>query len=145
MKNKVISLLLKHKLIRFFLVSGINTAFGYGLFALFLYVGLVYPLALFISTVAGILFNFKTIGSLVFKNHNNILIFKFFGVYGITYLCNLGGLALFKAFEINLYLSGAVLVVPVGILSFGLNRKFVFKEDNLLKKNNYKFNENPKC
>ncbi|MCX6238351.1 MAG: GtrA family protein [Bacteroidia bacterium] len=119
--------LLKNKLILFFVVSGLNTVFGYGLFALLIFIGIIYPLALLISTIAGILFNFKTIGVVIFKNHNNILIFKFLGVYGITYLCNLGGLALFKSFEINIYLSGAILLIPVGLLAFILNKIFVFK------------------
>lgn len=114
------------KLIRFFLVSGLNTIFGYGLFALLLLLGVSYPVALFISTIAGILFNFKTIGIIVFKNHNNLLLFRFFGVYGITYLLNLGGLALFKYFGINVYAGQAILLLPVGLFAFYLNRKFVF-------------------
>jgi putative flippase GtrA len=118
------------KLIRFFFVSGLNTIVGYGLFALLLYVGIVYPLALFISTIIGILFNFKTIGGFVFKNHNNILIFKFFGVYGISYLCNLGGLYLLKSIDVNVYVAGAILIIPVGLLAFVLNKTFVFNENN---------------
>lgn len=116
------------KVVRFLLVSGLNTVFGYGFFALLIFVGLAYPFALLIGTIAGILFNFTTIGGLVFNNHNNRLILKFFGVYGITYLCNLGGLALLKSFNTNTYLSGAILLVPIGFLSFSLNKTFVFKE-----------------
>ena len=120
--------LFKNKLIRFFIVSGLNTAFGYGLFALFIYFGIIYPLALLLSTIAGILFNFKTIGVIVFKNRNNTLIFKFFCVYGITYLCNLIGLAIFKYFGISVYWGGAILLIPVGMLAFILNKIFVFGE-----------------
>lgn len=116
----------QNKLLRFFFVSGLNTFFGYGLFALLVFIGLVYPIALLVATIAGILFNFKTIGIIVFKNHDNLLIFRFFGVYGITYLFNLGGLALFKYFEINIYLAGAILLIPVGLLAFLLNKVFVF-------------------
>jgi putative flippase GtrA len=125
--------LLQNKLIRFFLVSGLNTLFGYGLFSLLVYIELAYPYALFIGTVAGVLFNFKTIGGFVFKNHSNILIFKFFGVYAITYLCNLCGLALFKYFGISIYLGGAILLIPIGILAFFLNKTFVFKNSTFTK------------
>jgi len=125
-----INKLLSHKLIRFFLVSGINTIFGYGLFALLIFAGLPYPLALLVGSIAGILFNFKTTGVLVFKNSNNILIFRFFGVYGVTYIFNLGGLALFKALGFNMYWAGAIMLVPVGLLAFVLNKTFVFKETN---------------
>lgn len=120
--------LLKHRLIRFFLVSGLNTVFGYGLFALLIYCDLSYPIALLISTIAGILFNFKTIGGFVFKSQNNILIFKFFGVYGITYLFNVAGLAFFKNLQLNTYIAGAILVIPVGLLAYILNKRFVFKK-----------------
>ena len=129
MKNKLIKIsaeLLKRKLVRFFLVSGINTAFGYGLFALLIYLGMVYPLALFLSTVLGILFNFKTIGSFVFKNHNNYLILKFFGVYAITYLVNLGSLAVLQYLSVNIYISAAILLLPIGLIAYALNTTFVF-------------------
>lgn len=130
MKDKALELfseILKKKLVRFFLVSGVNTFFGYGFFALFLYAGIAYPFALLLSTIMGIVFNFKTIGYLVFKNSRNILIFKFFGVYGITYLCNLAGLAFFDSMQISNYIGGAILIIPIGLFSFFLNKTFVFK------------------
>ena len=117
---------LKHKLVLFFLVSGINTVFGYGLFALFLYLGLSYSIALLISTIAGVFFNFKTIGNLVFKAHDNRLIVKFFGVYALTYCCNLSCLYVLTNLGINAYISGALLAIPIGILSFVLNKILVF-------------------
>jgi len=122
-----IRVLLKMKLVRFFLVSGLNTAFGYGLFALLTYLGLNYILALLFATIIGILFNFKTIGVLVFRTHNNGLIFKFFGVYGINYVVNVGGLSLLKWSGIGAYAGQAILVVPLGVMGFLLNKTFVFK------------------
>ncbi len=119
--------LLQNKFLRFFIVSGINTIFGYGLFALLIYLDIPYPLALFISTIAGILFNFNTIGILVFKNHNNILFIKFIMIYGLTYLLNLGSLTVIKSIGINLYLGAAILVIPIGTLTFILNKVYVFK------------------
>lgn len=120
---------LQKKIVRFFLVSGLNTFFGYGLFALLILFGLHYTLAVFFGTLIGILFNFKTIGGIVFKNHKNLLIFRFFGVYFIIYLLNTGGLALFKYFGINVYVGGAILLIPIGLLAFYLNRKFVFSNN----------------
>lgn len=134
MKKKGLILKINNRLVRFFLVCGLNTAFGYGLFALLVHFGVAYPLALLISTIAGILFNFKTIGLFVFKNSNNVLIFKFFCVYGSTYFCNLGCLSLLKYFEINIYLGAALLLIPIGLLSFILNKAFVFKNSSVLNK-----------
>lgn len=50
----------------FLLVGVMNAAFGYGCFAAFLYLGLHYSLALLLATILGVLFNFKSIGALVF-------------------------------------------------------------------------------
>lgn len=118
--------LLRKKIIRFFAVSGLNTLFGYGLFALMILFGIKYPLALLLSTIAGILFNFKTISLLVFQSNNNILVFKFLGVYGITYSINLAGLAIMRNFGVNIYIGGAILLIPVGLIGFLLNKIFVF-------------------
>ena len=124
----LIKKLLHNKIIRFFLVSGLNTAFGYGLFALLINAGLHYALAGFITTILGILFNFKTIGSLVFKNKNNILIFKFFGVYGINYVLGVFFLTIFKYYGINEYIGAAILIVPLGLFAYVLNHYFVFNK-----------------
>jgi len=125
MKNKILNIL-KNKLVRFFIVSGINTVFGYSLFALLTYLGLHYILAIIISTVIGILFNFKTIGLLVFKTHNNGLILRFFGVYGVNCVFNVGGLTLLKWVGLSTYSGQAILVVPLGVMGFLMNKTFVF-------------------
>ena len=76
------------RFIRFLIVGGLNTAFGYLVFAVFIWLDFHYSAATSLSTVIGIVFNFFTTGRLVFKNSNNRLIFKFFAVYGITWLIN---------------------------------------------------------
>lgn len=120
--------LFNYKFIRFLFVGAVNTLFGYSVYAFLLFIGLHYTLAVFISTIMGILFNFKTIGKFVFKNSNNGLIFKFFGVYAIVYIANTSLLSLFDLFKFNLFLAGAILVMPMAILSFILNKKFVFED-----------------
>lgn len=111
----------------FLFVGVLNTAFGYFLYVLFLFVGLHYAAAAFLSNIFGILFNFKTIGSFVFQNKNNRLIFKFFGVYAVCYVANITGLTLCKYFGLsNMYIAGAILVLPVALLGYCLNKNFVF-------------------
>ena len=119
---------IKRQLFSFLLVGILNTIFGYGLFALFIYLGLYYPLAVLLSTILGVLFNFKTIGGLVFGSNDNKLIFKFILVYVITYLLNIFFLWLFKrlGFE-NMYINGFVLLIPLAAVSFLLNKFFVFR------------------
>jgi putative flippase GtrA len=117
-----------NKFIKFILVGILNTVFGYSLFALFIFLNIHYSLAVFLSTVLGVLFNFKTIGKLVFDSHDNSLIFKFIVVYVLLYLINISCLWFFKisGFE-NMYINGFVLLVPLALISFILNKKYVFK------------------
>lgn len=115
------------RFIVFLFVGGINTVFGYGIFAVGLLVlKLDYPFALLISTIAGILFNFKTIGLIVFKNSNNKLIYRFVSVYIVCYLVNLLLLYLLKLIIDHSLYAQAILALPVALLAFTLNKKFVF-------------------
>ncbi len=117
--------------IKFLLVGGLNTLFGYGLFAFFVWLGLHYTAAVFLSTVLGVLFNFKTTGLLVFKNGDNGLLFKFLGVYIITYLTNITLIKFCSLLGAGVYLAGALAVLPVAALSFIMLKRFVFNKDLL--------------
>jgi len=119
--------LAKNQFIRFLFIGGINTLFGYGIFSLFLFIGLHYSLAALLGTILGILFNFKTTGVIVFNSRDNSLIFKFFGVYGVVYVLNVLGLYLFSLAGVGAYISGALLILPMACVAFVLNKKFVFK------------------
>ena len=48
------------RFMRFILIGIPNTAFGYSLYALLIFLGLRYDLAILIATILGVLFNFKT-------------------------------------------------------------------------------------
>jgi len=111
---------------RFIAVGFLNTLVGYGLFAFFIYLGMHYPLAVLFSTILGVLFNFKSIGILVFRNPDNRLIFRFFGVYTLLYILNVALIALIKTMETNDYIAGALALGPIAFLSFLLNKYHVF-------------------
>jgi len=112
--------------LRFLAVGGLNTAFGYGLFALFILLGVHYAIAALLSTILGILFNFKTTGTIVFRSHSNALIVKFFAVYGVTYIVGVLVLKAFKALGVHVLVTAAVTLLPMAALSFVLMRAFVF-------------------
>lgn len=114
------------RFIKFLFVGGLNTLFGYGMFSLFIYLGLHFSVASLLSTILGVLFNFKTTGKLVFKSNNNRLIYRFIGVYTLLYLINVTFLKILQSTIPNLYYSGAILILPLAILSFLLNKKYVF-------------------
>lgn len=114
--------------VKFILVGILNTAFGYGAFALLMYTGLHYSAAVVLSTIAGILFNFKTTGVLVFKNKDNSLIFKFIAVYTLVCITGIIILRLAQIAHINLYLAGLVSTGICAVTAFLLNKNWVFKK-----------------
>ena len=116
------------RFIIFLLVGGLNTIFGYGIFALCIYLKFHYSLASLISTVLGILFNFKTTGVIVFKNNNNSLIFRFFLAYGISFCIGLCLLFLLNQIGINNYIGGALLILPGAVIAYTLQRLLVFNK-----------------
>jgi putative flippase GtrA len=118
------------QLLRFLVVGGINTLFGYGVFALFILLHMHYVLAALLAQICGVLFNFKTYGALVFKNKNNRLILRFIGVYLVTYLLTIGLIKIFNNYGINNLIAGAIILLPVSLIGFLLNRRFVFRTIN---------------
>ena len=123
--------MIKFKNINFYkylVIGSINTGFGYGVFALFLFLGWHYSVAVLFATVLGVMFNFQTYGKFVFNNHSQHLIVKFVLVYVVIYLINVSLLSLVDFFVADLYLSGAIVILPIAYLGYVLNRKFVWKK-----------------
>ncbi len=120
------------QLIRFLVVGGLNTVFGFSVYSIFILLHLHYVLAALLGQICGILFNFKTTGTIVFKNKDNRLIFRFFAVYLVTYLITIGLLKLFSIYGVGSLVAGAIIILPIAFLSFLLNKRFVF--DTLRKK-----------
>jgi putative flippase GtrA len=121
------------QLLRFFVVGGLNTVFGFTVYSILILLHLHYVLAALLGQICGALFNFKTTGTIVFKNKDNRLIFRFFAVYLVTYLITIGLLKLFHVYHIGSLVAGAIIIVPIASLSFFLNKRFVF--NRLQKKN----------
>lgn len=116
------------QVIRFIVVSGLNTFFGYSLYAFFIFMGMGYPLALLFATLLGVLFNFKTTGKFVFNNTNNQAFFKFVLVYGFIYFFQTVVIRLMQ-FEIsNLYIAGFLTMIPAAMIAFILNKLIVFRK-----------------
>jgi putative flippase GtrA len=118
--------LARNRFARFLVVGLLNTAFGYACFAGLLWAGLHYTVALLLATVAGVLFNFKTIGRLVFGSSGSGLLWRFIAVYAVIYTANVAALALLQSAGLGPFLAQSLLLLPVAVASFLLNRKFVF-------------------
>ena len=113
---------------KYVVVGGVNTVFGYGIFALLIYLGLVYPVALFIATILGVAFNFKSTGILVFQSYDNSLIFRFVAVYFLIYFINLIGLKILSEEGLGMYYAAGIMLPIMALVGFIANNKLVFRK-----------------
>lgn len=119
------------EIIKFVVVGVVNTIFYYTLYAIFIYMGFEYYLAVILATVLGILFSFKTFSKLVFNNSDNKLIFKFILVYGFNIVLNICIIKVYVyLYNDNLYIAGLIATMLVAINSFIFNKFYVFRRDN---------------
>lgn len=130
--NRMISLrqaklLLTQRPVRFVMVGGLNTAFGYTIFASLVLLGFSSALALFIATLCGMIFNFLTTGRLVFANRDWRLFPRFIATYVIVYAFNLTLLRLIEEAGVWTLAAQAVCLLPTVVLSFLILRSFVFE------------------
>ena len=120
---------LPEQLIRFLIIGCVNTVFAYSIYALSIFLGAHYTLAVLLSTIIGTCFSFKTMGTMVFDNPDNKLIFKFIAVYTLCYFLNIGILRLLTIIGVsNLYIAGLTSSLIVALISFCLNKWVVFRK-----------------
>lgn len=117
---------LNPQLLKFLLVGGLNTVVGYLMFAGFTWAGLPYPVAIGLATLLGVAFNFQSTGRLVFGGAPLGLLGRFVLVYGVVYLLNVGAVTLLLRAGLNVYLANAVVILPLALVAFLLQRKLVF-------------------
>ena len=124
---RILKELLLIKWVRFLVVGGINTVFGYSMLAFFLFLNLHYSLACFLAVLIGMFFNFHTYGSLVFFNRRYSLLLRFIGCYGLIYLFYVVGMWLLTGMDVNRYLAAAVITMFAAVLTYFLNDRLVFR------------------
>lgn len=115
--------------IRYLFVGAINTVFGYSFFALLIFAGLHYSIALFFATLIGVVFNFKTFGVFVFGNNESRLIWRFLAIYMILYITNVFLVFIFLFFMSNVYTANALSIIFIATLGYFLNRRFVYEKN----------------
>lgn len=110
------------------MVGLLNTTFGYGLFAVFTWFGQPYPLAIGLATLGGIAFNFQSTGRLVFSGAPWSRLSRFIAVYAVIYAVNVGVVTLLLTCGMSVYAANALVILPLALLAYTLQRKFVFTE-----------------
>ncbi len=110
----------------FLVVGGLNTMVGYGLFAGLILLGLPITAAVVIGTVLGVLFNFLSTGTVVFRNSAARLLPRFIGVYVVQMGLNIAALHALTALGVHPLVAGALLILPLAAFTYAAMRRFVF-------------------
>ena len=119
--------LLDGQFIRFLLVGGLNTVFGYGLFACLVLVRVPTALALLIATIVGAIFNYFTARHLVFTRRvESSRLGRFALVYGVVYVLNAGALFALERAALPTLWAQALLLPLFVPLTYLVNRSIVF-------------------
>jgi putative flippase GtrA len=113
------------RLWRYYQAGIVNTAFGFGLYALLVAVGLNMYLAQVIAHVLGVAFNYFTYSRHAFHDAD-VSKPRFLLSYGVNYL--LGLASLWSASQVipSPYLAGFVAVVAVSVINYLVLRHWVF-------------------
>ena len=102
-----------------------NTAFGYVAFVTSLWLGLSSLPALVIATVAGVVFNFQTSRTLVFRGQPGVF-GRFALVYSLLLLLNWAALSGLEKLGTPAWIGQALLTLPLALVSFSLQLLVVF-------------------
>ena len=113
--------------IRFLIIGCINTGFSYLVYALFVFLGLDYPLANFFAMIAGVCFGFLTNSKLVFKFEGNFL--KYLVLWLALYIVNIGIIWVFIRFNCTPYLAGFLALPIITLLSYVAQKNLIFLQD----------------
>jgi len=116
---------------RFVATGLLNTLFGYGLYAVLVFAGMGYVMALLLATVIGLTFNFFSFGRLAFRMPVAGRRFPgFVAVYAASFALNAGLLRFFvHVGGLDPYLGQLACVPPIALLTYlALDRWVYVKE-----------------
>ena len=118
-----------YRVVKFLAIGFVNTLFGYCVYAGLIFLKLPYLFALFLATVAGIVFNYFSFGRVVFRVRGGWRVFaKFVIAYAMVYTVNATLLSLLTHDHyLNAYIAQAACVLPSAAMSWILLNWWVYK------------------
>jgi putative flippase GtrA len=121
----------RQTLAKFLGVGVLNTIVGYTIYAILIFLNIPYLTALFIATVMGVIFNYFSVGRLVFSFRSGRVTFvKFIVAYALVYAGNALGLkTMIEHLHVSPFVGQALCVPPSVILSWLLMNYWVYKKD----------------
>ena len=117
----------RHRLLRFLLVGGVNTLFGYTIFAAAYVLTGDHRLAVAASIVLGVLFNFVTTGRIVFGSRSGRALIPFILAYVFALVLNVVLLDLLLRIGLNAFVGQALCLPVVVVTAYLINARFVFR------------------
>lgn len=114
------------ELLRFALAGGLNTLFGFAIYAVGVISELPVSLALFLGMLAGTVFNFFTTGAYVFRQLAVSRYPRFVVCYLFVYGVNVLFMNIFLLWMSNKLAIQAILTVPQAALSYVMMSRLVF-------------------
>lgn len=117
---------LSHRFVRYLLVGGLNTLFGLLAYSVFIYFDSPTWVALLGGNVAGVAFNFFTIGGIVFSDLSPYRMPLFVLCYCVIYFINLELIGWLVAFVHGRIVAQAILALPMAALSYLILSNFVY-------------------
>ncbi|SPF76918.1 hypothetical protein ALP8811_01935 [Aliiroseovarius pelagivivens] len=109
-----------NRFVRFLLAGVVNTAFGYSIYAAFVFAGAHPQIALALQFAIGVVFNHMTHGRFVFGTRGYSRFPYYVAAYVAVYLFNAVLLKLLMGLGAGAYLAQAIALVPTVLLSFKL-------------------------
>jgi putative flippase GtrA len=125
--QKICSRLNDIRFMRFLVAGGVNTLFGFALYGVAAVLGAKVWLALLVSVIGGVIFNFITTGGYAFRQLMLVRLPRFVTCYVAIYCVNLVLLEGISMFWDEVILIQLILSFPMAILSYLLLSNFVFR------------------
>lgn len=113
------------RLWRYYQAGIVNTAFGYGLYALFVALGLNMYLAQIVAHLLGMAFNYLTYSRHAFHD-SDVSKSRFVASYAVNYLLGLGALWAISQVVASPYLAGLIAVGIVSLINYFILKHWVF-------------------
>jgi putative flippase GtrA len=116
------------RLVRFLVVGGVNTVFGYSIFAVVYLLSDSHIAALIVSVLIGVTFNFFSIGAVVFRNLAGKRFVLFCLNYAVAFSANYLMLEALVATGMDPLVAQMICLPAFIAISYGLNARFVFRQ-----------------
>ena len=124
-----LSVFYSREYVRFLLVGMLNTAFGYGIYAILVFSGFFYHYALPVATVLGVCFNYITHGKLSFGKFRKDSLPRYVLIYFLLYLINAMLLEFFVQQTHNPYLA-QLMSLPIRVIIAYPLMRWVYRAAN---------------